>query len=165
MNRHLRIAVRRGGRFKRTKRILKAMGYTAAAIALCTATDTCPKIAEASGANTLYSKFINKVDRAVKRKVREIGKEYGAGMKEGLEADRLMDKADRIGQEKLDNVERIAKENMETLERVIKETGEKGEELLQNIDNNNIMKLAGYFVGGKRDEEETKSFLQRLGWG
>lgn len=149
MNRHLHIAVRhRGGKFRRTKKFLKLLGLTAAGLAI------------GSGiAQKFYRKLENKVDKAVKRKARQLGKEFGQGVREGSDPEDFLVKADLIAQA-----------NLEKVKRVIDKSKLDADELLDKAGESGISRLAGWIAGGdkkevvERSEEETEDHLQEQSW-
>jgi hypothetical protein len=147
MKRHLQIKIRRGGRFKRTKKFLKVLGLSAAALAL----------AKSPVAQNFFSKLKNKVDEEVKRKVKEYGKSLGEGIRQGADPDDLLLKLDTIAQG-----------NLLRLEAVMNETLAKSDitarELLKKVDEIHISRAAAWLAGGHRSESETRAYLNNQSW-
>jgi len=153
MKRPLQIAVRRGGKFKRTKKFLKVLGLTAAALAL----------SRSPVAQNFHRKLQNKVDKAVKRKIKEYGRSLGEGMREGANTDELAFQANTIAQG-----------NLQRFESILYNTLDKGkgdvDEILKNVNNNGISRIAGWIAGGENEEvvertdEEAKDFVESQSW-
>jgi cytochrome c553 len=177
MNRSLAV---RGGRRKKINRLKKygkkALRYAktgakvaagaAAALALCTATGTCPELSKRTGSGRMYSRLQTKVDDAIKRKLNEYGQELGKGVLQGAEADRLMDKGHAIVQTNIKQIEELAEK-----------VGVDIKDVIDQADDTKIASFMGYVTGKKgnkndpitkNDEDETKKDLNNstsaIGW-
>jgi hypothetical protein len=149
MNRSLYLAVRGGRRKKLREYGRKALRYAktgakvaggaAAALALCTATGTCPGLSKRTGSGEMYSRLQTKVDDAIKRKLKEYGQEVGKGVVEGIDFDRLLEKGDHIFQK-----------NLQTLIMVIDQSEDKVKDIIDKADSTKIARFAGRLAGKEK---------------